>query len=192
MRADFPIPKGLERLAIPAEAGELPVPQFIACFIRDAENRAEELGEQAGGGLFVPGDYRYAFQVLQWLMRAQRVRPGASFLEWGSGMGMVAIVASLLGFAAVGVEIDFALVKEARELAARYDASARFEHGSYDPGTAGLPVFSAAGQSVVYVYPWPGEESFFLQRFADSADAGTCLLMGLGPEDIRLFQRSAG
>ncbi len=68
---------------------------------------------------------------------------GAAFLEWGSGQGMVAILAALLGYDAVGVEIDEALVQESRELARRYDVSARFEHGSYEPNGAGLKVFTA-------------------------------------------------
>ena len=192
MNPDQGMPAGLERVAVPPEAGDLAVPRFVDCFIRDAEDRAEELGDRAGRGLFVPGDYRYAFQVLQWLLATRMVSRGAAFLEWGSGLGMVAILASLLGYEAGGVEIDEALVKESRELAARYGARVRFEHGSYEPGKAGLKVITAAKRAVVYGYPWPGEESGFLQRFADTADAGTFLLMCLGPEDIRVYRRKGG
>jgi hypothetical protein len=192
MRLEQSIPASLERVAVPSEAGDLPVPRFVDCFIRDAEDRAEEMGDRGGKGLFVPGDYRYAFQILQWLLRAGRVVKGASFLEWGSGQGMVAILAALLGYDAIGVEIDEALVKESRELARRYDAAARFELGSYDPDTEGLKVFTAEKRAVVYVYPWPGEEMFFLHLFADTADAGAFLLMCLGPEDIRVYGRKDG
>jgi hypothetical protein len=186
------MPVGLERVEVPPEAGDLPVPRFVDCFIRDAEERAEEFGDRAGKGLFVPGDYRYAFQILQWLLRTKAAAKGAAFLEWGSGQGMVAILGALLGYEAMGVEIDEALVKESRELAARYDATARFEHGSYDPNTEGLKVFTAKKRAVVYVYPWPGEESFFLRLFDETASRGAFLLMCLGPEDIRVYRKKGG
>ena len=186
------IPPGLERVEIPSEAGDLPVPHFVDCFIRDAEDRAEEMGDRAGKGLFVPGDYRYAFQILQWLLRTKRVPPGADFLEWGSGQGMVAILAALLGYAAVGVEIDEALVQESRALARRYDVAARFEHGSYDPNVSGRKVITAKKRAAVYVYPWPGEEPTVLRLFAETADAGAFLLTCLGPEDIRVYRKKGG
>ena len=192
MRLAHGIPPELEPVVVPAEAGDLPVPRFVDCFIRDAEDRAEEYGEQPGKGLFVPGDYRYAFQVLQWLLRAKAVSPGASFLEWGSGQGMIAILASLLGYDAMGVEIDEGLVRESRELARRYDVKARFEHGSYNPATKGMKVFTAEKRAAVYVYPWPSEELFFLQLFAATASVGGFLLMCLGPEDIRVFRKKGG
>jgi SAM-dependent methyltransferase len=189
MRANHAMPAGLERVTVPPAAGDLPVPHYIDCFIRDAEDRAEELGEAAGRGLFVPGDYRLAFQILQWLLRTQAVAQGAAFLEWGSGLGMVAILAALLGYRALGVERDAALVRAARELAVRYAARARFEHASYEAGVPGLNVVGAAGRAVIYGYPWPGEEGRFLQLFAATADPGAYFLMCLGPEDIRVYRK---
>ena len=192
MMPGYAIPAGLEPVDIPPEAGEMPVPRFVDCFLRDAEDRAEEYGEQPGGGLFVPGDCRYAYQILAWLLRTGVTQKGAAFLEWGSGQGMVTILAALLGYEATGVEINEALVGEARGLAARYDAPARFVHGTYDPARAGLKVFPARKRAAVYVYPWPGDEPHCLQLFAESADPGALLLMCLGPEDICLYRRKAG
>jgi len=183
------IPQGLRRWAIPSDAGDLPVPHFIDCFIHDAEDRAEAYGIHPGKGLFIPGDYRYAFQVMQWLFRTKAIAKGASFLEWGSGQGMVAILAGLLGLDSTGVEIDEKLVWESRELAARYDTLVRFEHGSYDPDAEELEVFTAEKRELVYVYPWPGEETFFLTLFVETAPEGALLMVCLGPEDIRLYQK---
>ncbi len=183
------IPAALAPVELPPEAGDVPVPRYVDCFLDDAEDRVEELEARMRNGRFVPGDCRYAYQVLAWLLGTGRIRPGAAFLEWGSGQGMVTILAALLGYAATGVEIDEALVQEARELAGRYDAPARFEHGTYDARAAGLKVITAKKRTVVYVYPWPGEEPFFLQLFAETAPSGAWLLMGLGPADIRVFRR---
>lgn len=192
MRLEHGIPPDLARVAVPAAAGDLPVPRFVDCLIRDAGDRAEEWGERAGRGRFVPGDCRYAYQVMQWLLVTRRVDRKAAFLEWGSGQGVVAILAALLGYAAQGVEIDPALVRESRELARRYDAPAHFAHGSYKPNATRLKVFTAENKAVVYVYPWPGEEVGFFRRFNETAAAGAFLLMCLGPEDIRVFRRKGG
>ena len=183
------IPAGLAPVAVPAEVGDAPVPRYVDCFIRDAEDRAEGYGDRAGGGRFVPGDHRCVFQILQWLLRARRVARGAPFLEWGSGQGLATIFAALLGFDALGVEIDAALVEESRELARRYGAPARFAQGSYEPGPPGRKVYTAKGRAVVYAYPWPGEEARFLELFAAAADAGAHLLLGLGAEDVRVFRK---
>ena len=192
MTGEYAIPAELERIAVPPEVGDLPVPRFVDRFLDDAADRAETYDARVGNGRFVPGDARYAFQILQWLLRTGATAKGAAFLEWGSGQGMATILAALLGYDAVGVEIDAELVKESRELAARYDVKARFEHGTYDASRPGLKVFAARRRAAVYVYPWPGEEPFFLRLFADTADAGAHLLMCLGPEDIRVFRRKEG
>ena len=51
--------------------------------------------------------------------------PGRRFLEWGSATGVITIMADLLGFEAYGIELDSALVEEARGLAAAWDSGAR-------------------------------------------------------------------
>ena len=43
MDRDRDMPEGPERVEVPPEAGELPVPRFVDCFIRDAEDRADRL-----------------------------------------------------------------------------------------------------------------------------------------------------
>ena len=192
MTLDACMPPGLEAVPVPAAAGDLPVPHYVDAFIRDAEDRAEELGDRAGGGRFIPGDYRYAFQVLQWLLREKALAPGAAFLEWGSGQGMVAILAGLLGLSAAGVELDEALVQASRELALRYGVNVRFDHGTFDPAVPGPKLFTARKRAAVYVYPWPGEEPRSLQLFAETAEPGALLIVCLGPEDIRVYRRKGG
>ncbi len=191
MLREYGVYPGLERVEVPFEAGEADVPRYVDCYIQDAERRAEGYPPDMGGGRFAAGDYRYAFQVLLWLLRTKRIARGARFLEWGSGQGMVAILAQLLGMEATGVELDPRLVAESRELAARFDTLARFVHGTYDPESQDpdLDLVDAEGRAAVYVYPWPGEEAFFLRLFEDTADDGAFLLMCLGPEDIRLYRK---
>jgi hypothetical protein len=124
---------------------------------------------------FVPADYE---EVLQTLLPLRG--PGLKFLEWGSGTGIIAITADLLGFEAYGIEIDADLVEVARRLAAKFDSRAQFAAGSFLP--AGYEWMTADGDrrlgtigegrsgylelqhpledfDIVYGYPWSGEEA---------------------------------
>ena len=123
---------------------------------------------------FVPAD---PGQVIEALLPLRA--PGVRFLEWGSAMGVITIIADLLGFEAYGIEIDADLVAVARRLAERFESRARFAAGSFLPqgyvfrprrrdrrmGTIGQ---GASGYvelrhpledfDVVFGYPWGGEE----------------------------------
>lgn len=181
---------GLEPVAIPEEWADADVPRYVDAMIDEATDRAWELEEMRAGGAFIASDYRFAYQVLAELLRAGQVERGASWLEWGSGQGMATVLASMMGLQATGVEIDLDLVREARALAARYDVpGARFVHGSYREAEAKLPVLTAAGRDIVYVYPWPGEEAFFLRLFEETAAPGALLLVATGPLQISGFRR---
>ncbi|MEX2528055.1 MAG: hypothetical protein WEA09_10505 [Gemmatimonadota bacterium] len=88
----------------------------------DAEVRQREFHP------FVNADYRVVLQALLPL------RPfGGRFLEWGSGTGVITIMADLLGFDAHGIELDAQLVEVARTLAHRHGSKARFAVGSFLP-----------------------------------------------------------
>ncbi|MGH7540685.1 MAG: hypothetical protein ACRELC_06785 [Gemmatimonadota bacterium] len=120
--------------------------------------------------------------------------PGLRFLELGSAMGVIAIMADLLGFEAYGIELDPDLVADARALADRYESEARFAAGSFLPagyewrgergderlGTVGVgePAYAELGLAltdfnVLFAYPWYGESPMLrdLARRCGSPDA---------------------
>ncbi len=123
---------------------------------------------------FVPANYERALRTLLALRE-----PGRLFLEWGSAMGVITIMADLLGFEAYGIELDPELVAVARDLARRHGSAARFAVGSFLPagyryrprhgddrlGTIGRGPsgYVELGHplddfDIVYAYPWSGEE----------------------------------
>ena len=122
---------------------------------------------------FAPADYATLLTGL--LIIRER---GGRFLEMGSGIGVIAIMADLLGIEACGIEIAPELVTEGRELAERYGSGAHFATGSFLPpgyqwisktgdtrmGALGIgeSAYSELGYDLadfdwVYAYPWPGE-----------------------------------
>lgn len=153
---------------------------------------------------FVPADYE---RVLQTLLELRA--PGLRFLEWGSGMGVIAIMADLLGFEAYGIELDAQLVDVARGLAERYGSGARFVAGSFVPagyrwnsrtgddrigtigyGQSGYPELRHPLEDfdVVYAYPWSGEEPMMLDLMRAYGDRGARLVLHGGPQGARVYR----
>jgi len=152
---------------------------------------------------FVAADYEVVLRTLL----ALRV-PGRRFLEWGSAHGVITIIADLLGFEAYGIELDSALVAQARRLAAKYESRARFATGSFLPGGyawrpgsgdgrlgtigEGPPGYAELGHpledfDLVFAFPWTGEEAMMhdIMRRYGSHDA-RLLLFGVS-DGMRIF-----
>src|SRR5690606_36044942 len=129
-----------------------------------------------------------------------------------SGMGVTACLAAHLGYDACGIEIDPELVEEARRLAEDHELSVEFAHGSfipeggdelaYDSGEfATLSVGQGSGYdelgldasdfSVVYAYPWPGEEHVVETIFEAFAATGALLLTYRGMNDMHVHRKVA-
>lgn len=127
----------------------------------------------------IPADHALAIDVL----RDQR-RSAHTFLELGSAMGVITIIADLLGFEAYGIEIEPTLVDTAERLAEEVGSSATFVEGSFVPidyrdnvdllesdymtPTEGADAYSDMGLEIadfdlVYAYPWPGEEDWLIE-----------------------------
>jgi hypothetical protein len=122
---------------------------------------------------YVSADYEAVWESLA------RLRGSVlTFLEWGSGLGVVTIMASRMGFEAYGIEAEPILVEYSEELARTYGPNARFAQGSFIPD--GFEWNPADGDNVirtvidaasaydeldmelldfdlVYAYPWPDE-----------------------------------
>jgi len=137
----------------------------------------ERFEKADGFEAYVPADYAAVLRSLQQLQGK-----AISVLEWGSGLGVVTIMASRLGFDAYGLEISPQLVDHARKLALKYASNAIFAQGSFVPneyswnpemGEDGTRTdFDAADGyhqldmrlsdfDVVYAYPWPDEHAVF-------------------------------
>lgn len=129
--------------------------------------------------LFIPCDARGAYETLRDL-RAN----AATFVELGSGAGIVTVMADLLGFEAYGIELEPWLVQRSTDIALDFDSGAVFAEGSFVPAdyreeiellasdritlTDGACGFEELGLELsdfdcVFAYPWPGEEEWLLE-----------------------------
>ena len=153
---------------------------------------------------FVPADYPGAYEALR------TARPGAdSFLELGSGVGAITVIAALLGYDSAGIEIDTYLVDSATELASEFGVTPSFACGTFIPTGFqevadrydteipsvfdGESAYDELGRAlddydIVYAFHWPGLEDLFLELMAAHGRPGALLLTYGGTEGFRTWR----
>lgn len=130
-----------------------------------------------------------------------------NLLEWGSGLGVVTIMASRMGFEASGIEAEGELVELSLGLAEKYGPDSIFAEGSFIPDefewnpaagevvdgtTIDAPAaYDALGQSLdefglVYAYPWPEEHSLYRNIMQQCGRPDAILLMYDGREGMQI------
>lgn len=119
---------------------------------------------------FVPSDYELVWRYLAAL-------PRGTFCEWGSGFGIVTGLAEILGFRAVGIELDERLVQASRELFADLNLISPIQQGDY--------LLSNEQADTYFVYCWPGRMAATEEHFERIAPPPSKLLICHGQSDVR-------
>ena len=184
------------------------LPVEVQRLLHDARVRADSFIEThkdnpAAG--FVPSDYELVYAALKTLHDSAGVLPGRMFCEWGSGMGVIASLAALIGFDSIGIEIDARLVQASRSLACDHGIDVQFVEGSYVPDghhceedfdeshvmtlEQGHAAYDELGLDpddfdCVFAYPWPGEDDVVTAVFDRYAARGAVLLTYHGQDGI--------
>jgi hypothetical protein len=190
----FPIPDDVQRLLDEAETR---IQRFLS------EHRAQPVHG------FVPCDFVRVYSALRAVVEANET-PGHTFCEWGSGMGVVACLASMLDFTSYGIEIRPELVEEAESLAADFGLDVEYACATFVPPGAEeltdhhadfdwLESGGADGYDdldldprdlhLVFVYPWPGQEVVVRDIFEVSASTGALLMVYQGIEDLSVHRK---
>jgi hypothetical protein len=201
----------LRELELDSYAG--PLPGAAEEYIAAAKTQIDHFHYQRRGGqdipAFVPCDFEAAYRALRAVID-DSLPTGNRFCEWGSGFGIVAGLASMLGLDACGIEIHAELVREAERLAKHFDLAVQFVCGSLvPPGGEELASHTfefawlspAADQAydelglevsdfdIIFAYPWPGEEEVIYSLFSRYAATGALLLTYHGIQGIRVQRK---
>lgn len=140
----------------------------------------------------------------------RRIPDGNLFVEWGAGFGVVTGIAALLGLDAIGIEAEPFLCEQATELFNKHNVAGEMWQGNFLPRGAGdlaedadplvslthsiRPAYdtyemSLSDFSMVFAYPWPGEEHFLRLVFDRFCRPGAILVMYRGPNHVEVYQR---
>lgn len=189
----------------------LPLPRDVSSLLADAKARIDAYFARPGtvpGTKSIPSDHELVYRTLRTLRTTE---PDArTFCEWGSGFGVVAGLAVLLGYEAHGIELDAELVTASRALLVDHRLRATIVRGSFIPDDYAerehlsdldtRTVLSAPCAfddmdlgiddfDVTFAYPWPTEEDLYKDVFARYADYGAVLLTWSQSEGMRAYRK---
>jgi hypothetical protein len=161
------------------------VPDNLRQLWRQADDLWEVEQDRGPFHSYASANYELVFDSL-----TQLLGQAATFLEWGSGLGMVSIMASQLGFEAYGIEAEIKLVEHAQGFAEQVAANTQFAIGSFipdefewDPSAGDESIRTSIDApdaydqfdlnlqdfDLIYAYPWPTEHKLYhniLKQFA--------------------------
>ncbi len=197
---------------VDVEWSSVPLSSSAASFLRDADARIDAFFDERKSARrvgFYPSDYPLAFGVLHELLHMDG--HARSFCEWGSGFGVVAGLASMLGFDAQGIEIDRELVKISRDLLETHRLDVEILEGSFIPQEFAERAYVSDQETrtdlsgpgaidevdveiddfdVIFAFPWPNEEDMFLELFAEFAATGAFFITYHALEEFRVYRKS--
>lgn len=202
----------LQPIAIPDSIKHLPHTPAAAALIDSTYDAIEAfmLRDEAPIENFVTCDFHLLDQALTWI-HEHHLLTGNRFCEWGAGFGAGALLATLHGMEAVGIEIEPSLVEAADDVADALGNSARFYRGSFVPrGVEGIEELIGEVKNVVtdeddvydqigldvddfdlfFAFPWPGEHGFFETVFDARAAVGAMLLTYRGRDGMHLVRKA--
>ena len=187
------------------------LPGTVRSFLHEAQRRIDRFKRAHDVPGFVPSEFEHVYGTLHTLAEAA-VAPGDRFCEWGSGLGVVACLAAMIGFDACGIEIEGELVEAAQRLADDFALPVEFVRGSFIPPGGevcfGAPAdygwltlrgedlrlemgFSPEDFDVFFAYPWPDEERAGGELFERFASVGAVLVTYHGGGESCLRRKAA-
>jgi hypothetical protein len=193
------------------------IPSRVRDFIYEANTRVAAFMEARPKPLvgFFPSCFETVYRALLEISN-RRLTAGNSFCEWGSGFGVTASMASMLGFDSYGIEIDPELCEVSRELASQFNLSVNFTTGSFIPKGSDrlldrayancqgdMMIVPHTDQSyedigmdvrdfdLIFAYPWPKDARLTSALFDKFASSDALLLTYNGLESLRLQRKRA-
>ena len=128
----------LEEITIDLSAVELT--GGMKSFLAEAEKRVDEFFADEGHRRYpryLPSEFIVAHDIIA-AVQQQGLCEGNVFCEWGSGFGVAACFAAMMGFESYGIEIESELVDISQKLANDFDLPVEFACTSFIPEGLGV------------------------------------------------------
>ena len=210
----------IEEIDLKIEGKKLP--EKVKNYLRDANKRIDELFETERNRKvpqFIPCNDELLYHWLA-AIKTSELCLGKVYCEWGSGYGVGACLASLLGYESYGIEIERSLIEASRKLAEDSNIAVTIIKRDYMPegfecyeGSGGAELIKPENYTygekngfrpsyeemdadldevdIFFIYPWPGEQEFVLEFFQAVAGDGALCLIYLGDDEFGLYQKTA-
>lgn len=191
------------------------LPSNVREFLFEAEKQVSAFMKARPKPLvgFFPCCFETVYRALDEICE-RRLAAGNVFCEWGSGFGVIASLASMLGFDAYGIEIDPELCDVSRSLANQFGLTVKFITGSFIPDGSDRLIDRAYANfqgdlmldphsdstyddlglgvedfDLIFAYPWPKDARLTRSLFDKFASSESMLLTYNGLESVRLQRK---
>ncbi|EGF29035.1 class I SAM-dependent methyltransferase [Rhodopirellula baltica] len=200
-----------QQIEIPDSIKTLPYHDSAEHLIDSANDAIEAfmLADESVIENFVTCDFHLLDQAMTWIEQ-NHLLAGNRFCELGAGFAVGAMLASLRGMQAVGIEIEPRLVEAAQAVADSLDNDAQIHCGSFVPrgveelseiarevrnvDTEEGDIYDEIGFEIedfdlFFAFPWPGENEFFETVVDARGSVGALLLTYRGREGMHLLRK---
>jgi len=175
------------------EFQQFKVPEKARLLIHDCKKTGEEILSRPEGrgsiAQFEPADGLICWNLLNSVRQQYFKGNTPVFCEWGSGLGLVTLLAAMLGMTATGIEVEDELVDLSREFSLQHGIPASFIHTSMYPKDNPQPRINYKEVELFFAYPWPDQISQMLNLFEEVAVAGSIFLCYHGGRNFKAFRR---
>ena len=202
-------------VGVPLQLSNFEIPPDVRDFILEANIRVAKFMQDRPKPLigFYPSCFETVYRALVEIANG-KLAAGNTFCEWGSGFGVTASMAAMLGFDSYGIEIDPELCEVSRELAKQHGLAVRFISGSFIPagsdklidraytnhdgdmmldphsdGTYDEMGMDVSDFDLIFAYPWPKDAKLTGSLFNKFASSDALLLTYNGLESMRLQRK---
>lgn len=181
----------MEKIDLAFEYFNLPANANL--LIQHCSEAAEEIcarpDEPGGYPQFVPADGKMSWHLLNSIVKQSLSGRAPVFCEWGSGIGLVTLLASLAGMSATGIEIEEDLVDMARDYSQQFAIPASFINASIYPKDNPTGLINYQAVDLFFAYPWPNQIVQMIDLFEQVAASGAILVCYHGGHNYRVLQR---
>ena len=160
--------------------------------IQDCTEAGAEIAARASGQgdipRFVSADGRVSWNVLNSVVRQEFPDNKPVFCEWGSGLGLVTMLASLIGMPATGIEIEEELIDLAQDFSRQFAIPASFINASIYPKDNPDLSIDYKNVDLFFAYPWPNEITQMTKLFSEVGVSGAILVVYHGGRNYRVLR----
>ena len=169
------------------------MPANVNRLLQGCEEAGDDICSRSSGKgdipQFVPAEGRISWDLLNSVVQQVYSDRQPVFCEWGSGVGLVTLLASSIGMPATGIEIEEELINLSRDFSTEYSIPATFINGSIFPKHNQIPLFDYKKVDLFFVYPWPDQIVSMLNLFEQVAASGAVLICYHGGRNYRVIRR---